>query len=171
MILGYSIMYIDMAELEILKGFLYLALAGGFLWGGWSKIEIRTGGMFIVWNLISWEQMDSYTWTGDKLVVTLKSSFGHFRPMSIPSDQKQAVDQIMRKYVNEMGDDRNQNVGRLGGIITLATAVGIGVLYEVYQREGGLDVTRFVTAAIILAILGTIVFFVFRHANKPDRDD
>jgi hypothetical protein len=40
-----------MAELEILKGFLYLALAGGFLWGGWSKIEIRTGGMFIVWIL------------------------------------------------------------------------------------------------------------------------
>jgi hypothetical protein len=37
MILGYSIMYIDMAELEILKGFLYLALAGGFYGDGGVK--------------------------------------------------------------------------------------------------------------------------------------
>ena len=61
---------------------------------------------------------------------------------------------------------------RQGIIMLIAVAGGIGLNgYRTYRTRGTLDTAWFVIAAITLAIMGTICFFVARHGNKPERED
>ena len=56
-------------------------------------------------------------------------------------------------------------------VLILAAIGGMGLnAYRTYQAEGALNTSWFVTAAITLLVFGAVIFFVVRHANKPEKE-
>jgi dipeptide/tripeptide permease len=61
---------------------------------------------------------------------------------------------------------------RQGVLMVMAVAGGLGLnAYRTYRTQGAIDTRWYVIAAITLAIMGIIFFFVARQANKSERDD
>jgi FtsH-binding integral membrane protein len=56
-------------------------------------------------------------------------------------------------------------------VMAVAMVAGLGLNgYRTYRNEGGLDASWFVGGIFTVALIGVIVFFVMRHARKPERE-
>lgn len=73
-----------------------------------------------------------------------------------------------------MTDDKKQPRlfgWRQGVLISTAALAGVGLNgYRKYRAEGGLDTTWFVGAIATIVILGGVIFFFARHANRPEKE-
>lgn len=75
------------------------SLAAFFLVAAFGRLQVRENGIMQYWTLLKWSKIASYRWTDDcTLLLTKRRRLSLRVALSVPPEQKQAVDELLVKF-------------------------------------------------------------------------